>query len=627
MTVSLVKWSKLFPFLFIFQAKRALYAALYILGKVGYFVSVKKSTLTPTQVMVHLGFEMNSVTSSFKLIPRKKVAFQELRESLLLSKKCSLRQMQCFVGKCQSLRLVFPAPSLFTRHCNSFISQLDDTDTPLPPDVLEEISFWRFLDSVTRPFPWRKEQHVSIALSSDASNYKWGATVHVDGKMLEFGDYWFNTSIESANICVKETMALFFLLQSLFDHLWDKRVDVLVDNEGLVQAWNGLRASSLELVEVLRQIFLLTVEVNCQLLLTWVPSAENPSDHPSRSISFVDSMLEVTLRSYLTKEFGPFDWDLMALPSNVMNDFHGNSLPFFSRFPMPQSRGVNVFSQRKPNGNLYVFPPFNLIPSLLRLFHEWGGVHVTMVIPEYDQVPLWWHALKLYVKQSVQLFCKGAVGSLLFPTKRGYAPSLFPSKFGLLAVKCFFPLLAPAQRYPPQSHLRLVLIIGDSILKPLVKARWPSSMKVFVRPVGGEKFVSSLERVASLVRECEPDALVLHSGVNDLSWSSEDSLMKIPLAFKAYASCLVKNFPQCAFILSSVCQTRVSSLNKKIAVANEQLEVACRDAGWIYSLNDAVQQFDLLDDVHLRDSGSIKLQRKISFSIRSACGLPSEHYV
>jgi hypothetical protein len=53
--------------------------------------------------------------------------------------------------------------------------------------------------------------------------------------------------------------------------------------------------------------------------------------------------------------------------------------------------------------------------------------------------------------------------------------------------------------------------------------------------------------------------------------------------------------------------------------SNCALAALCDANGWLFSSNDAIQQFDLRDEVHLVDSGCVKLQRKISFSVRSVC--------
>jgi hypothetical protein len=212
----------------------------------------------------------------------------------------TLNTMQKFVGSCQSLRAVFPSSSLFTRQCCLTLKNLaEESVTVLAPVVLEEIAFWRFVDSMTTPIPWRKEQHVSISLSADSSGFKWGATTEVNGVTREFGDYW-ESPVLDMDICAKEAMALFHLLQSIFDDLWDKRMDVLIDNEGLVLAWNGLRATAPRLTSVLWEIFMLALEMNFLLRLTWVLSECNPSDAPSRKIDLTDSKLVPELREGVT---------------------------------------------------------------------------------------------------------------------------------------------------------------------------------------------------------------------------------------------------------------------------------------------------------------------------------------
>jgi hypothetical protein len=45
----------------------------------------------------------------------------------------------------------------------------------------------------------------------------------------------------------------------------------------------------------------------------------------------------------------------------------------------------------------------------------------------------------------------------------------------------------------------LVVVVGDFTLKALEKATWPKSLRVYVRPSGGEKFAASLERLVGLV--------------------------------------------------------------------------------------------------------------------------------
>ena len=69
------------------------------------------------------------------------------------------------------------------------------------------------------------------------------------------------------------------------------------------------------------------------------------------------------------KRFSGAPWghsfDLMALDSNVMLARNGTSLPHFSPHPIPQSAGVNLFSQNllefEDMSNPYVFPLLDLL--------------------------------------------------------------------------------------------------------------------------------------------------------------------------------------------------------------------------------------------------------------------------
>jgi hypothetical protein len=166
--------------------------------------------------------------------------------------------------------------------CCCFMASLPEVGSAsLSSAVLEEIAFWRFVDSVTRPVAWRREQHVQLCLSSDASPFAWGSKVVFGDKKMSFRDYFSADLCASRDMCFKESLALYSTLHSVCHFLWDRRVDVLMDNRGLVDAWNGLQAASPDLVMVFQGVFLLSLEVNVLLKLIWVPSKKNPANAPS----------------------------------------------------------------------------------------------------------------------------------------------------------------------------------------------------------------------------------------------------------------------------------------------------------------------------------------------------------
>ena len=308
----------------------------------GYFVSPTKSTVVPTQRMVHLGFGIDSKTSTYFLTEKKRTKFRGLRDQLMSSKVATLKDIQRFVGKCNHLRLLFPASSLFTIRCRRLESSLLETPSPLPPAVVDEIAFWTFVDSCTDPIPFRLQQHLTLRLFTDASGYGWGAQADLPSGRVVFRDYW-TTKLLGNDICVKEALAVLFALQSISTFLQSRRIDVFVDNEGLVKAWSGLSSKSIELSDVLQSLFLFCVDFNISLKMTWVSTHENPADAPSRALHRSDSLLAERLRKRLWSCYGPFSFDLLALPSNVFRDPSGGGPSLLLAFARSFVRGCERF--------------------------------------------------------------------------------------------------------------------------------------------------------------------------------------------------------------------------------------------------------------------------------------------
>lgn len=78
--------------------------------------------------------------------------------------------------------------------------------------------------------------------------------------------------------------------------------------------------------------------------MKYVPSKENVTDAPSRSISFTDSMLSEVVCAKVEELYGPHTVDLMALDANAMKASNGPFLRHFSPCPLPFSTGVDIFA-------------------------------------------------------------------------------------------------------------------------------------------------------------------------------------------------------------------------------------------------------------------------------------------
>ncbi|ESO98475.1 hypothetical protein LOTGIDRAFT_174241 [Lottia gigantea] len=85
--------------------------------------------------------------------------------------------------------------------------QLHKDTTYICSELRDEISVWRFLDSVTNYIPWKPDFQLStIKLATDSSNFRWGAVLKGQGTQSNFGDYWDEFDLLSP-IHVKEAKA------------------------------------------------------------------------------------------------------------------------------------------------------------------------------------------------------------------------------------------------------------------------------------------------------------------------------------------------------------------------------------------------------------------------------------
>ena len=80
-------------------AKAAAFIASIVLVSCGYFIGLKKSILSPVQVIPFLGFFSDSTKQAFLLPEDKKLKFAALRDSLIESKVISAKSLQRFAGK------------------------------------------------------------------------------------------------------------------------------------------------------------------------------------------------------------------------------------------------------------------------------------------------------------------------------------------------------------------------------------------------------------------------------------------------------------------------------------------------------------------------------------------------
>lgn len=215
--------------------------------------------------------------------------------------------------------------------------------------------------------------------------------------------------LNSQNINVLEAQALLNSLRSFSHHIGSCRVDVHTDSLVLKSALvkDGCRDSDVN--GIIKDIFDCCREFNFSLDVHYVPSSKNPADFPSRSVSDAGCMLSRSAWEQVEHLFGPQTFDLMSLDSNCQRDRKGQCLPHFTPCATSASSGINVFAQSLPlDYNLYVFPPFVLIPPLLKylLEQDFHGPF-TIITPDLKPRRFWWALLQSIAVDRTLLGRKG----------------------------------------------------------------------------------------------------------------------------------------------------------------------------------------------------------------------------
>ena len=139
-------------------------------------------------------------------------------------------------------------------------------------------------------------------------------------------------------------MAINKMPLSCSDEVRNARVDVQVDNQAVIHAWNNQGGGSPQLNNTMKVLFSTTAALNALLHLVYVPSADNPTDSPSRHRSSTDFCLTDRMWRKIQREFGGstgHKFDLMSLDSNVPKDVLATVFPT-SRRSLPQGLRVLI---------------------------------------------------------------------------------------------------------------------------------------------------------------------------------------------------------------------------------------------------------------------------------------------
>lgn len=167
--------------------QKHLQLAVHDLVDSGFKINVKKSVLTPSQVITHLGFQLNFLEGKLQLHPHKIKTVRKELGKFVIKDFMSKKQMASILGQIRANLLALPFLRAFTSQLVLFLQRTGadpwEKKFPISEDIKSQLrEVGTILKSWSgRPFPHEAKK----LLHSDSSDLSWGGLDVNSGKMVQ----------------------------------------------------------------------------------------------------------------------------------------------------------------------------------------------------------------------------------------------------------------------------------------------------------------------------------------------------------------------------------------------------------------------------------------------------------
>jgi hypothetical protein len=346
------------------------------LTELGFLINEEKSSMTPSQTLDHLGFTFNTKNMTLS-VPGSKLRDLRREATKILHKGAtSVRNLSTFIGKAMATTIaVFPA-RLMTRHLLSLKNMALRRPSATWEDMIqmdhkasEELQWWMSSLRDWNGTSW-VQSPTQLDVFTDASDTGWGIVI---GRQTWSGTW--TPAEKASHINWKELQVVY--LATTLSKTQGKVLNLICDNTttiAYINKFGGTRSPLL--MELADKIWRHCLNTGTRLRTTYVPSAFNPADAPSRRLqSQLEWSIHPTFFRQLDQLWGPHHTDLFASADN-------HQLPRFMTWrPHPLAIKNNAMIHRWSDmGNLYICPPWNLLPRVLQKLTE-ERLEATLVTP------------------------------------------------------------------------------------------------------------------------------------------------------------------------------------------------------------------------------------------------------
>ena len=354
-----------------------LHFARLILRSLGFLINDAKSNLNPSKTLRHLGYNWDSRSLTLSVPDDKVAVLKELCQRALRG-PVSLRFLQRILGVIESFRIAFPYAALHYRSLQREVAQSisagSDWDRRISPSSESCVNLNWWLSCPVPLLPRSLSPFVpDITITSDSSNWGWGAFTSLDEEVYGF---WSDEEL-TYHINVLEALAVLYAFKSLFRNVSGKFVCIQSDNSTTVSYINhlgGVRSQAV--TEVITGLYNFCLVRDLSVKAQFLQGKLNVrADGLSRRTRDHCYSLPNSLFEYFCEQFQLVpEIDLFATR-------HNTKLPnFYSEKPDPFSQGFDSFTMPWP-GSIYAFPPVMLVGKFLSYFLKFEILEGLIIAP------------------------------------------------------------------------------------------------------------------------------------------------------------------------------------------------------------------------------------------------------
>ncbi|XP_011858159.1 PREDICTED: uncharacterized protein LOC105555726 [Vollenhovia emeryi] len=360
-------------------------AHLKLLGDLGFVINYSKSELEPSRQRKFLGFIFNSEQQSVSIPKDRRRKLFSLVAKFSPGSTCTIRDFASMIGSLVSICPAVQYGLLYTKSFerekfynlisaeNNYAAKMTISNS-LKKDYL----WWLTILSDNYQTNHIRSGPYACEIFTDASLSGWGASCS-----LQRTHGWWSETDKSRHINYLELKAIFYALKCFAKDLSDCDILLRVDNTTAISYIN--RFGSVQhphLSSLAKEIWQWCEARNLFLFASYIASGDNViADEESRQ-QVPDTEWSLSSRAFnsILREYGPFDIDLFASVLNAKCSI------YVSWFPDPGAWTIDAFTLSWRNFFFYAFPPFILIPRVLRKIVD-DRAEGILVVPWWPSQP------------------------------------------------------------------------------------------------------------------------------------------------------------------------------------------------------------------------------------------------